>query len=248
MSGLIDRLPTLVEERLALLPMIQANADNLETDEDGGSSNMLRLDLRFLGVADYVLNGDVTRFRELLSKSSHLQSQLFTRFDAGESIDESYVTMLAYQSLFDALAADDEQLAKQLASQMGGRPKIEKKHDHPSDVVMGYTLRAFVLRDSDQMQEWTPKLLARSQKKGEAALVGFAHVYEAILEIDSNKANQGFQELVEGHKKRSKGRGVFVNTEDEVLCVWGVGLARLAKSYGLSIEAVPPLIPEDLIN
>ncbi|PQO45089.1 hypothetical protein [Blastopirellula marina] len=247
MSGFAERLPILVKEQLESLPVIQANASNPATDQDGCSTDMLLLDFRFLGVAEYILQGAVKSFRELLLKSSQLQSRQFARFDQGEPIDESFVTMLAYQSLFDALAADDKEQAKLLASQMGGRPVLEKKYDHPSDRILGYTLRAFVLQDIDQMQAWTPKLLAQSQKKNEAALVGFAHVFEAILADDSDRANLGFQELIEGHKRRSKGRGVFANTPHEVLCLWGIGLARLAQSHGLKVDAIPPLMPLDLI-
>ena len=53
--------------------------------------------------------------------------------------------MLAYKRLFDALAAGDFQLATGLAQVMGGRPKIEREHDHPFDRAMGYALKAQVL-------------------------------------------------------------------------------------------------------
>jgi hypothetical protein len=36
--------------------------------------------------------------------------------------------------------------------------------------------------------------------------------------------------------------------EDEMLCVWGTGLANLARVRGLSITPPGPLIPTDLLR
>ena len=46
---------------------------------------------------------------------------------------------------------------------------------------------------------------------------------------------------------QSKGRGVFRDKEDEMLCVWGIGIANLARWRGLNVDAIPPLIPNDLL-
>ena len=39
--------------------------------------------------------------------------------------------------------------------------------------------------------------------------------------------------------------GVFKDTEDEALCVWGVGVANLVRHRGLLVDALPPLIPQE---
>ena len=52
---------------------------------------------------------------------------------------------------------------------------------------------------------------------------------------------------VKGHVRQSKGRGVFKDTVDETLCVWGVGMASLARRHGLEVNGVPPLIPQELL-
>ena len=58
---------------------------------------------------------------------------------------------------------------------------------------------------------------------------------------------QGMKAIIEGHKKLSKGRGVFANTNHEWLCLWGIGIANLARTYGLNVDPIPPLIPADLL-
>jgi len=245
----IDRLPMLVELRLEgdHQATISRNAEDPVKDRNGSSSTALADNLRFFGVADYLLKSDVESFRQKLSESAKIQDKLFDRFDNGEPIDGSYVTMLSYKSVFDALAAGDLATAKSLASHMGGRASLEKEHDHPFDYAMGYTLRALVLNDSKQIQEWPAKLLAACAETGMTDFNGYGQVFQAIHANDSASANDGLKAIVKGHQKQSKGKGVFAGTKDEVLCIWGVGMANLAQYHGLQVEAVPPLIPEDLL-
>ena len=77
---------------------------------------------------------------------------------------------------------------------------------------------------------------------------GYGQVFLAIGANDSAAANEGLRTVVKGHQKQVKGTGVFANTEDEVLCLWGVGMGHLAQLHGLQIEAVPPFIPDDLLR
>jgi len=247
MAGLIDRLPMLVEIRSENRPVVRANATDAEKDKNGSCSSMLALDLRFFGVAEYVLSHNIESFRSQLSEAAQIRDRLFNRFDNGEPIDGSYVTMLSHKSLFDALAAGDMETAKALASHMGGRDALEQEHDHPFDHAIGYTLRAFVLNDSGQMQEWPAKLNAVCAETAMTDFNGYGQVFQAILANDSAAANEGLKTVVKGHQKQSKGKGVFAVTEDEVLCVWGIGMANLAISHGLQMEGISSLIPQELL-
>ena len=248
MPGFVDRLPMLAEIRGENRPVLRANASDPKKDKNGSCSSMLALDLRFSGVAEYVLNQNVDSFRSQLSEAAQVRDRLFERFDKGEQIDGSYVTMLSYKSLFDALAAGDITTARSLASHMGGRDALEQEHDHPFDYAMGYTLRAFVLYDFEQMQRWPATLLAACAETRMTDFNGYGQVFEAIVANDLMAANEGLKAIVRGHRKQSKGKGVLAGTEDQVLCVWGIGMANIAHSRGLHVQAVPPLIPDDLLN
>lgn len=247
MAGLADRLPMLVELRSENRHLIRSNAADPQKDRDGSCSGMLALDLRFFGVADYVLRRDVTSFRSQLSESAEIRLRLLQRFEAGEAIDPSYVAMLAYNELFNALAAANTALARSLAQHMGGRDDIEKVHDHPFDHTMGYSLRAVVLDDLTEIQKWLPASSSICQDTGMNDFQGYWQVFEAIATRDAAAADRGLSAVVQGHKRQSKGKGVFVNTEDELLCIWGVGIANLARSRGVCVQAIPPLIPDDLL-
>ncbi len=134
MSGLKQRLPSLAERRRRRLDQLRANQSESVKDANGSASNMLAGALRFLAVAEYVLNKDVKKFQSYLSESAELRCRLFQRYDAGDRISPSYVSMLAYKYLFAALAAGDNSIAKDLAARMGGRQEIEAEYDHPLDL------------------------------------------------------------------------------------------------------------------
>lgn len=247
MAGIIDRLPNLVELRYENLPILQNNASDQEKDKNGSASSSLAGSLRFLGVANYILNHDISMFKEYLSEAAAIRKQLFERFEGGEPISESYVAMLSYKALMNALAAGDFELSKELASMMGGRDEIEKEHDHPFDYALGYTLKSFVLNDYHGMQQWAKNFEAVCTEKENVDFLGYAQLFIAILNKDENKANQGISEIIKGHKKQSKGYGVFKDSEDETLCVWGIGMVNLARYRNLNVQGSPPLVPDDLL-
>jgi hypothetical protein len=242
-----DRLPVIVEVRSENRDTARKNAADREKDKSGRCSSMLSLDLRFFGAADFVLKHDIESFRQQLSEAAKIRKNMYERASIGEPIDESYLTMLSFTSIFDALAAGDLDTAKSLALHVGGREELERAHDHPFDYAMGYTLRAFMLNDGTQMQSRLASLVDVCVTSHMRDFEGYCEVFSAVLESDGAKANKGLRAIVAGHQRQSKGKGVFAGTEDEVICIWGIGIANLCRMYGLIIEGVPPLIPDDLI-
>ena len=247
MSGIRDRLESILNINNEDLPILCANAADKEGDIDGSLSTMVVGALRFNGVANYILHQDIGGFKTNLTESAGIWMSLYERFEKSEPISESYMSMLSYKSLFDALASGSIETAKSLASLMGGRDEIEKYHDHPFDYALGYALRSFVLNDTNNMEHHWNKFDKICREKENRDFQGYAHIFLAIIDHDLEAANQGFTELIKGHKKQSKGRGVFKDSEDEVLCVWGLGMANLCRSYNLKVDAIPPLIPADLL-
>jgi len=244
---MVDRLDILVEESNQRLSNKRAKVSDLNKNRKGRESRSLSGELRFLGVADYVLHHDISSFKANLSESAALQISLYERFDRDEPISPSFVSILpGYKALFTALAAGNRELAHQLATLMGGRDEIEKEYDHPFDYTLGYTLKSFVLDDAQAMREWSKRFSAICQEPDNANFRGYAQVFEAILDKDVVKANEGFQSILEGHKKEAR-TGVFELTPDEMLCVWGIGLGNLCRARNLNVCIDDPLIPGDLL-
>ncbi len=245
--ALKERLPMLLEMRREHLATLRANAADPAKDRNGATSSSVRGTLRFIGVAEFVVSGNVALFRQQLSDSARIQLRLFERHRAGEPIDDSYVTMLTYKDLFNALAAGDFDTAARLALCMGGRAEIERKYDHPFDYCLGYTLKAFAERNPDEMAQWAPKFASICRNAENADFAGYAGVFNGMLAGDSKMVQEGLSAIVKGHKNQTKRGGVFKDLEDETLCVWGVAIANLARQCGLAISGIPPFIPQELL-
>lgn len=246
-DGIIEKLSRIAEINREDLPKLRANAADPRSDETGSASNTLALAMRSLGVASYLVEHDIMSFKSCLEESASVRRRLFQRFDSGEPVSESYVSMISYKALFDALAAGRPQLAESLASHMGGRAEIEKYHDHPFDLSLGYTLRAFALQERQEMGSRAAEFSDICQKRGNRDFLGYAQLFDAIAGGSAKGAEDALVVLVEGHKRQAKGRGVFANSVDRALSVWGVGMVNLARGHGLSVNGAPPLIPDDLL-
>lgn len=229
------------------LDLLRQKVSDSSKDTKGLASSNLASSLRRIGVADYILKGDKGSFRTHLKEAALLRKRLFDRFEAGETISPSYVSMLSYKELFDALAAGDIDLARQLAGKMGGRDNIESEYDHPFDRVFGYTLKSFTLDDANAEQQWLTEFKTFCADPDNADFRGYCDVFEGIQEKDLSKAQEGLGAIAQGHKNQCKAGGVFKDSEDELLSVWGVGVANLARVAGLPVESPGPLIPADLL-
>jgi len=241
-----DILVEIVEESPMWLPRLRANAADPEKDRDGCCSCTVQGRLQAYGVARYVIHNDKAVLLESLRESASIMLRLFERFEAAEPIARSLVGLLSYKQLYDALASGDLEMARRLAGHMGRDEEWERKHNHPYDVAFGYCTRDFVLNLREQWPARVEALAAQCEKTSRS-FRGYARVFEAIQEGDSRKANAGFVELLKGHRRLCKGNGVLRQSVYEDMCIWGLGLANLAGSYGLDMQIEDPLIPSELI-
>jgi hypothetical protein len=208
---------------------------------------MLARTLRLLAVADYAVRRDVPGFRNQLSETVRLRSRLFDRLDAGEPISPSFVSMSAYSVLLSALAAGNEALSEAFARQLGGRDSIERKYDRPFDIAFGYSLKSLLTSDDDAAKRWIESLDLSCQEASNADFGGYAKVLAAVVRHDGASAQAAFAELLEGHRNQCRDDGIFTDTEDEVLCMWGLGVANLARFRGVAVQPNDSLIPVELL-
>ena len=239
-------LEVLYREELEFGGKGKANAENPEKDKNGSASNMYAYRLIFLANAEYLLHKNISKFRANMAEASRLKIQLFERFEAGGVIDKSYVSMIAYKGLFYALATGDEKLSQTLANYMGGREQIEKDFDSPFAIAIGYTLKYLVLGENSLAKTWLEKL--KLACKGDYInFVSLANLLETILNKDSVAMNTAFSAFIADYKKECKGRGMFSDSEEEMLSVWGIGLANLACMRGMSFTYDNELTPRVLV-
>lgn len=255
----IDFYKILLQERLEITPQVRANALDPQKDRGGVCTSAVAGDYRFFGIAEFLVYGNVTSFRTNLSKCAELQLNLLQRFNAGEPIDASYVSMLVYHELLDALAAGSMTLAVELATLMGGRPDIEKEHNEIFSRTMGYALKEAVLVSGDSARKKFNQLLSGPDENKDDLedrdpdegftyrdFRGYGVVLDGIAARSESTVNHGLSMIIDGHKRQSK-RGIFQDDDDQFLCVWGLGLANLARSRGINITIDHELIPRVLL-
>lgn len=247
MSGVESRIGMMREMRRKHLLQLRANCSSSEKDKNGSATNAMVGTLRFLAVADYAMEKSVDAFRQGLTEATRSSAHLFDRFDAGDTVSPSYVSMMAYKELFSALASGDKVLSEAFAAKMGGRNEIERQYDRPFDIALGYALKSILAQDDLSAKRYVEALEVASKESENADFRGYAVVLRAILNRDEGMAKAGFSELIAGHKRQSKGGGLFKDTADELLSVWGIGLANLARMRGLMVEPNDPLIPTELL-
>lgn len=246
--AITDRLGVFREMRRKHLAQLRLNHSMPDKDKDGSTSDSLAGSLRFLGVADYVLDKNIAAFRGQLSEAAMLRLKLFERFDSGEPISPSYVSMMAYKPLLNALAASNEGLAQNLAAHMGGRDAIEADYDRLFDRAFGYCLKSIVIHDIAGAQRALQDLELTCNEPENFDFKGYVKALRSIIDHTVEMIPQAFEEIVAGHKKQSAGAGLFKDTEDEVLCVWGVAIANLARWNGLPVPGADPLLPAELMQ
>lgn len=234
----------LLESRKIMLTVVRANATDKTKDKDGSSTDLLALSLRFVGITEFFLENNVSSFRQNLSQSAALRLTLFERFTASGGVDPSFVTMLSHKYLYDGLAAGDLSVSLALAKVMGGRTDIEKEHDHPFDHAMGYALKEAVLGIKNGLgQRGLSEILTISRYSD---FQGYGIVFAGINSRDEELVNKGLAAIAKGHVRQSR-KGIFKGSEDELLCVWGIGLANLASRQGIKLKASGELIPALLL-
>jgi hypothetical protein len=243
---LIDRLPLLYREHLEHEAKIAATPKAPDFDRTGCATSGSIHALRFRGVAEFVLNRDVGSFRSRLSAAAKLKLEMFVRAEAGEPIDWSYLTLLNYQDVLNGLAAGDFETAARICECVLKRPAKEIRKCHRFDVAIGSVIMSAVLDDKQELPASVARFSELCQEKGNKDFIGYSGTFECLLQSNVDPIQEYFEQIIAGHKRQSK-RGVFNCTEDEVLCVWGIGVANLARSRGMIVNGIPPLIPTELL-
>lgn len=242
-----DHYPEVVSEIRADLPGQIERANNPVRNVKGVFTRGLAGSFRSLAVVGFLVERDVDLFRGSLVNSTQCTLEIFNRFEAGDHIDPSLVSMMGYQALLDALASADLDCSRKLSHRLGGRPDIERTYNRQFESALGYALKAILADDDLAALERIEQLERASAHREYVHFAAYAPVLRGILRSDTTEVHAHFPELLAGHRRESKGRGLFRDSVDEFLCVWGVGLLNLARSRGIEPKVDDPLIPPELV-
>ncbi|MDX1959332.1 MAG: hypothetical protein SFU98_12205 [Leptospiraceae bacterium] len=245
MGDIINRLDILYKEFHVSLTRNESRVDTKEYDYDGGAKISLSMDYRFLAVCEYILHNDKSKFLKILNQSASLILRMFEEFYAGKSIDHSYLHLSSYKNILDGAASGDLELARKLAKLVGERPEDKKQKGFFP--YLSYRIRYLTLQDKKNLEICLEKCLKEREHKTAKNFRGYSTVVSGVFEKDEKKVNEGFLEILQGHKKLCRRGSEFSDSEDEVIFLHGLGLANLCLDQGFQLHFKDALIPEDLL-
>jgi hypothetical protein len=239
--------PTVLEEIRESLPGALKKANMPGRDAKGLFTLGVASKLRNLAVVGFLVEENADLFRSSLMEAATRRVQLIDRFDAGEPIWPSLVSMARYQELLDTFASGNFNAAKELADRLGGRPAVEEECDRNFEISIGYALKAILAEDDVAALSRLEDLELACAHSDYVNFTGYVPALHAIVRRDRRALEEAFPELLAGHRRESKGNGLFSGGVDEFLFVWGVGLLNLARWRGTEAEISDPLIPAALV-
>jgi hypothetical protein len=156
--------------------------------------------------------------------------------------------VLAYKHLFGALAAGNSPIAQTLAGKMGNRLIESEEYVSKLDMVFGYLMKYFTLYDKLNLAFWVDEFFKLPPGSLMSSFTAYVQVAKSYIDQDHNGIQVAFQNVIASHERLSVGAGIFANTPDELISVWGVGLLNLVRAAGFDIVVDDPLFPKALIT
>lgn len=238
-----NRLPSL---RIRSLDSLRSTKHEIQAHGDRRGVLVANLadEILFLAVATYVLDGSVQGFRDKIAEAAELRLDLFRRHAAGEDIWPFNVSNGVHDWMYYCLAAARFDLAMAWAQRIGNVASDE--------ISNAYCLSLkHLLLGPPTVTRQHLATLAQVTPTGERNVY-----YRFMSELASDAPESTtIQDLViacdRQHRRETKSDNTFVaGTEQEVLCLWGIGLANLARHRGLvgPITFESELLPADLVG
>jgi hypothetical protein len=248
MAKLVDRLDKVIPRIERSLSFSKETfGEKLDKfDSNGSSMFLVSEELYFLGVASYIQSGDIKLYRSYLVESSELVNRLF-KIPFNKNSSSQLFVLRRYKEIFIALSVGSFMNAIEISKVLGGRYELEKEFDDEFSQAVGYTLKKLLHDDTN----WTSqRLLDIKQAAIRFKMPGFAgigDIFQGIINSDQELIDFGFKKFLQEYKKQCKGHGMFVGLTEELLCVWGIGLANLVLYKGMKVNVEDDMMPRELL-
>jgi hypothetical protein len=124
----------------------------------------------------------------------------------------------------------------------------DHNHKKPSSFEpWGYYILVYLLvgRYKDTLDFNMTKLKKSYDKKMYEKIRSEYGLFEALVEKDSGKFNQHLEQLATTHKGKGS---LFLDYEDQLLCIDGLALSNLAIGLGMTVTVDHPFVPQALMG
>lgn len=205
------------------------------------------LEHRSLAIAAFVLDGSAADYCFHMSLSVRWHTRLISEADRRGADTSGYRSLQGAMSILDAWSCGDHGSAGALADVLSSDTKVRERDCHPFMRCFARAVLALARGEECTSRQRVEEFAARCEKDGRD-FAAYASLMRLILDGESNDAQQALADLCAGHRRQSL-RGLFMNDPaDQLLCVWGLGLARRAREKGIALEGVEPLVPSPLLH
>ena len=225
------------------LERINSKSSNL-SELDGWDLSFLQSDYRFLAQCEYILHHNIDLFKEYIKKSTLATIMMFEKYDAGEKIDASFVTMNEWIVMKDSFCCGDMTVTLKLANLIGGREKIEKKN-HGNWGAFGYCARDFILKKDKKILKKRLDEFVKICCSEVKSLEAYRQIFEGLLLEDEKICNEGLQLMLKTYKRLTDKDFIA----DRMLFTGAIAFARLVKYYGMNVTVNhKKIMPQELID
>ncbi len=199
---------------------------------------------KLLAVGEVIYNKDYIKAKEYFYLSAKISEYLLLQIEKkDERISLDFASMHEYKSIYLALLSDNEGLAVSLAKLLGGRPKAEED-DYNVFRIVGYLLKYLLLNQEELLTSYLEKLEKQLTKKNDGYDTALLKTYKAIYKKDLNEIEEGLKNLLKSHKKV----GDFKHTENEFVSIEVLGILKLLKKRGITIDISNELVPMEFLE
>lgn len=209
----------------------------------GFSNGFLIGENRFLAVADYHENKDPVLFREDLRKA--LSYLLILSEAPHEAPEKKFFReeLSELSHVMDSLAVGDLGFTRRM---MDPYKDLTYKRMTPLMGYLHFFLSGFLYGTPAHFKDVLEEAEMHWSKRLKS-YVGYSLAFKAIYEEDSEAFVDALTVLLKGHKRLCHPFGIYGGTEDEVIAIWPLGVANLARLKGLTFDFNHPLLPRELI-
>jgi hypothetical protein len=225
---------------------VLATADMNKLGDSEVHRAMFATDKETIGVVDYLLDGDVAAFHDGVQHPAREALKMYGETDLKG--DGSLLSLMVYQEVLHALAGGAFALAKEAARCCLTRNESSPYRVHPFDKKFAFALFSIVCAfPKEEQTRLVGDLITEVEKPGSKSFIGYGDAFAAILDRDVGRTTQALSAIAKGQVKLARKGGLFDNVINRAICIWGIGVANLARALGMDVSGSPPLIPDELL-
>ncbi len=208
----------------------------------GVYAGLSSVQLKSLGICEYLLNNDVVKLKNYFYNSVVAASRVLELYDAENDLEVTMgVSMMNFWSLYQGLISGNMDATIKFAELMGGRDKMEVEATSNHVYNLGYALKYLVLGDKESAKKYIDEIEKNSSN---AYNLGLFEILDGIIRKDKDSVEVGISKRLKYHKKSKE----FKKSPEEFLSLEIIALVKLARINGLDINIDEDVAPMEIIS